>query len=273
MITIIPMAGLGSRFSNDGYLLPKPLIPVSGKPMITRVIEDLPKSEASTFIVRAEHVENFSVDQTIKKTTPDAKIISLSETTEGQASTCLLGLDGVADDEEVFISACDNSFLFNEVKFNELKNRPDVDCIVWTFTKDELLTAKPEAWGWIKLNPDGETVDNMSVKVPVSDDPFNDHAVVATFWFRRAGDFKAAYAKMVEENYRINGEFYVDSMPIFMQKLGKKSVIFPVDLYVGWGKPADLHLYDLREYQFNNKKGEGYENQNWNSFFSRHSAN
>lgn len=263
------MAGLGSRFSKEGYLLPKPLIPVSGKPMITQVMRDIPTAERTVFIVRSEHVAEFALDTILEATSPETKVIQISETTEGQATTCLLGLEGVAENEEIFITACDNSFLYNEETFTALRAREDVDCIVWTFTKDELLTAKPEAWGWIKLADDGEEIADMSVKIPVSDDPFNDHAVVATFWFKRAEDFRAAYALMVEENHRINNEFYVDSMPIFMKKLGKKSVIFPVDLYVGWGKPADLHLFDLRELEYNVQRGKGYEDKNWRAFFDK----
>ncbi len=261
---IIPMAGLGSRFSKDGYLLPKPLIPVSGKPMITEVIRDLPRAASHTFIMRKEHVDEYAIDTVIKGSLPSANVVAIDYTTEGQATTCMLGLDGVADDTEIFISACDNSFLFDQATFDTLRADPSIDCVVWTFTKDPLLTAKPEAWGWIKLEPDGQTIDTMSVKVPVSDDPFNDHAVVATFWFRRAADFKAAYAQMVAEDHRINGEFYVDTLPIFMKKLGKKSVIFPVDLYVGWGKPADLHLFDLHEHNYRIGKEP---DPRWQAFF------
>ena len=249
MITVIPMAGLGSRFSKEGYLLPKPLIPVSGKPMITQVLDGLPLTSQTICLVRPEHIEEYALDQVIQNSIENALIIPDSAT-KGQAVACMLGLENVADDEEVFITACDNSFLFNDEKFATLRTDPTIDCIVWTFTKDPLLTAKPEAWGWIKLAEDGEEIADMSVKVPVSDDPFNDHAVVATFWFRRASDFKAAYAKMVEEDHRVNNEFYVDSMPIFMKKLGKKSVIFPVDLYVGWGKPADLYAYQREEFLY-----------------------
>ena len=73
---------------------------------------------------------------------------------------------------------------------------------------------------------------------------------------------------MVEEDYRINNEFYVDSMPVFMNKISKKTVIFPVDLYVSWGKPSDLHLYDLREHEYKIKQGEGYTDERWNKFFT-----
>jgi Nucleoside-diphosphate-sugar pyrophosphorylase involved in lipopolysaccharide biosynthesis/translation initiation factor 2B, gamma/epsilon subunits (eIF-2Bgamma/eIF-2Bepsilon) len=38
---VVPMAGRGSRFQKEGYTLPKPLIPVLGKPMIQVVINNL----------------------------------------------------------------------------------------------------------------------------------------------------------------------------------------------------------------------------------------
>lgn len=38
---VIPMAGLGRRFSKAGYDLPKPLIDVCGKPMIEVVVNNL----------------------------------------------------------------------------------------------------------------------------------------------------------------------------------------------------------------------------------------
>jgi HAD superfamily hydrolase (TIGR01509 family) len=41
MNIVIPMAGMGSRFKQNGYKLPKPLIDVNGKPMIQRVVENL----------------------------------------------------------------------------------------------------------------------------------------------------------------------------------------------------------------------------------------
>ena len=260
------MAGEGTRFSKDGYKLPKALIPVSGEPMIVQVIRTLPQAEKWVFVVRKEHVEQYNIDAVIKKEIPDAVIIPLEETTEGQASTCMLALEDVPDDEEVFIAACDNSFLFNETKFNALRERDDVDAVIWTFSEDKLLTDNPEAWGWLRVEEDNETITDVSVKIPVSDDPYTDHAVVATFYFKQAGEFKEAYNTMYAEDHRINGEFYVDSMPTFYKKLGKKSVIFDVDLYVGWGKPSDLYDYQLREYTHSIGKET---DENWNTFFKK----
>jgi hypothetical protein len=46
-------------------------------------------------------------------------------------------------------------------------------------------------------------------------------------------------------------------------------VIFDVDLYVGWGKPSDLHLYELREYQYRvGMLPETGVRHQWDNFFA-----
>ena len=146
LVNIIPMAGEGTRFSKDGYLLPKALVPVSGEPMIAAVIKDLPAADKWIFLVRAEHVTNFSVDKVIEAAVPGAIIIPIDKTTEGQASTCMLAMEHVADDDEILIAACDNGFLFDREAFTALRARADIDACYWTFTHDDLLTASPTSW-------------------------------------------------------------------------------------------------------------------------------
>lgn len=240
------MAGAGTRFSQAGYKLSKPLIPVSGVPMIIKVIRDLPKADKWIFVMRQEHLD-YGVDKLIRIEIPDA-IFLVDENPIGQATSCMVAEKYLHTEEELFIASCDNGFLYNHEKFEELKKRKDIDCIIWTFTKRETLRRNPNAWGWYRLETDGETIKNISVKVPISENPYNDHAVVATFYFKKARDFIQSIELMISENYRINNEFYVDSVPKFLQKLNKKSVIFDVDLYVGWGKPDDLHDYEKIEF-------------------------
>ena len=57
-------------------------------------------------------------------------------------------------------------------------------------------------------------------------------------------------------------------MPIFYNKLGKRTVIFDVDLYVGWGKPKDLYEYQKWEHIIkNNIKTEHPDLELWSKFF------
>ncbi len=245
-VNLIPMAGLGTRFSSAGYRLSKPLIEVSGVPMIIKVIRDLPTVDKWIFVMRQEHFD-YGVDQLIKREIENVIFLEDPDP-QGQASTCMIAEKELNDNDELFIAACDNGFLFDSAKFDSLKSNKDIDSIIWTFTQMETLKRNPDAWGWYKLEADNQTISDISVKVPVSENPYNDHAVTATFYFRKAKDFIDSIKLMVSENYRINNEFYVDAVPRFLQKLNKKTVIFDVDLYVGWGKPDDLYDYERMEF-------------------------
>ncbi|MEK6893467.1 MAG: nucleotidyltransferase [Nanoarchaeota archaeon] len=253
MANVIPLAGLGSRFDKEGYKLPKPLIPVSGEPMILKAVRQLPKSDKWIFIVRKEHIDNYKIDELIKSEIPDAIVISVEKNTEGQACTCLLAEPYLDLEEELFIAPCDSTFLLDKEKFNNLKASEEIGAVFFTLTQRKILEINPNAWGWYNLEEGNETIKDISIKIPVSATPFNDHAVTATFYFKKARDFIDSTKLMIKENYRINNEFYVDALPKFLEKLGKKSVICDVDLYVSWNKPEDLHDFERIEFIVKNK--------------------
>ena len=77
MKVILPMAGNGQRFFDDGYDLPKPLIDIKGKPMFARVIENLWLGDnvKPWCIVRQDHVNEYEIDKRILEHYPDAHII------------------------------------------------------------------------------------------------------------------------------------------------------------------------------------------------------
>jgi len=79
------MAGRGKRFSEQGYLLPKPLIPIKWEPMVWKVIDCLPPADKWIFVVRQEHIDDYSIDKTIKAKIPDA-IITVDKDLLGGAS-------------------------------------------------------------------------------------------------------------------------------------------------------------------------------------------
>ena len=54
-VNLIPMAGAGKRFQEEGYTLPKPLILVDNKPMIVEACNSLPGAEEWIFVCREEH--------------------------------------------------------------------------------------------------------------------------------------------------------------------------------------------------------------------------
>ena len=52
---LIPMSGQGNRYRQAGYQEPKPLIPVNGVPMISRLLENFPQSWPSVFVMAENH--------------------------------------------------------------------------------------------------------------------------------------------------------------------------------------------------------------------------
>jgi len=241
MKVLVPMAGAGSRFKKEGYNVPKPLILVNKKPMVVEATSHLPKSEKQIYICRKEHLEDEKIDIEIKKHYPNSKFISIDYLTEGQASTCLLAKKEINNSEELIIGACDNGMIWNQEKF--LKEKTNADCLIWTFRNNVTVINKPEAYGWVEINKLNEA-ENVSVKVPISSNPINDHAVVGTFWFKKGKYFVVAAEKMIRKDRRVNNEFYVDECINELIEEGLKVKVFEIDKYLCWGTPNDLRTYE-----------------------------
>ena len=82
------------------------------------------------------------------------------------------------------------------------------------------------------------------MKIPISDNPFNDHVVAATFWIRSKKALYDAIRTMMKHEIKTNNEYYLDNLPLAFNLLNKKSCIFDVDLLVGWGTPKELFEFD-----------------------------
>ncbi len=263
MKILIPMAGEGKRFNEVGYRLPKPLIPVSGKPMILNVLKDLPKDIECILVVQEKHAADFDIDELFHGE-DNVNLIKISGRTEGQASTCLLAENHLDPEEELLIAASDNGMLVDWTRFNSEKRHSD--CLVLTFRGQDRLSENPNSWGWCKIDTENNIKD-ISVKVPISGTPERDHAIVGAFYFKKARYFIESAKRMIKEDYRTNNEFYVDSVPLFMPS-GTISRVFEIDHYAGWGTPADLYEYQEKEYMY--RIGYGILEEVWKQYFRRH---
>jgi hypothetical protein len=96
-------------------------------------------------------------------------------------------------------------------------------------------------YGWVKTGPDN-IVEYVSVKKPVSTDPYNDPAIVGAFYFRKAAFFKEALRRLQEKDIRVNNEFYIDSCVNEILGMGLRARAFELDHYVCWGTPEDVKV-------------------------------
>ena len=271
-IKLIPLAGRGQRFQDAGYKNPKPLIEVSGKPMIIQASEALPKCNKNIFVCLKEHLDKYPLKEELLKVYPDAKIIALDKVTEGQACTCEIGLKDEDLEKPLFIGACDNSMILDYKKLEKATNEADV--LAFTFKNNPASEKNPNAYGWVKVD-ENDNATGVSVKIPISDTPKNDNAIVGAFYFKKAKYFIDALNYLYENNIRVNNEFYVDSCVDAAIKLGRKVKVFTVDKYICWGTPDDYksfiayqslfhklgyHKYSLdKDRDFNQDKFEEYD--------------
>lgn len=241
-LTLIPLAGRGSRFAKVGYKDPKPLIEVSGKPMIIQAATSLPNTKEHIFVTLQEHLDSYPLEEVLKKEYPDCIIKSINEVTQGQAITCSLGLENIDDSMSLLIAATDNGMIYDKGKYQRLLEDSNVDAIIFTFRQHQSSKNNPEMYGWVKVD-NGSNATGVSVKVPISEDPFNDHAIVGTFYFKSKKLFNQALKNLIDKDIKVNNEYYVDSMMGELVELGCNVKVFEVEDYICWGTPNDYETF------------------------------
>jgi dTDP-glucose pyrophosphorylase len=243
---IIPMAGLGQRFAAEGYKVTKPLIPVSGKPMVVQAVNDLPPAQHYSFVLRSDMTGHKEISDTINHNYENVVIETIPNVTEGQACTGLIGLDALIKKignvpSPITFGACDNGAIYDHSAFCELVENPEIDVIVWGACGHANAIRHPQMFGWIDAA--NGRINRISVKTPLSS-PATDPVVVGTFTFRRAEDFRKVVERLIDRDGRINGEFYIDSCINDAIELGLKCHLFEVDNFLSWGTPNDLLTFE-----------------------------
>ena len=238
------MAGAGQRFKDVGYTVPKPLLEVDGIPMIVRVVQDLPMASRLVFVVNQDHINENRIDHVLSKYFPGCKIVAAPGLTQGQACSVQLGVPQLDPNEDVLVAACDNTHVFDQMKFDRLVESQDVLSIIWTYRREPRVLINPNWYGWVQVDQENN-VSSVSVKRPISNAPIQDHVVSGTFWFRTASLLQSGIDELVRSNIRVNNEFYLDSVPSLLIDKGMNVKVFEVDKYIGWGTPDDYRDYHL----------------------------
>ena len=234
---VVPMAGAGSRFSDAGYDLPKPLIDVCGKPMIEIVCRNLAPScpHRFIFICQNQHLQDHGLGDLLQRIAPNCDVIGIDGVTDGAACTVLLARALIDNDQQLMIANCDQ---FIDIDIDDYLNAFDVTTshgMVMT------MTASDDKWSFVRLNDAGH-VTELREKQPISDE-----ATVGIYNFATGAEFVAAADAMISKNIRTNNEFYVAPVYNEMIAAGQLIDIFNIgavgDGMYGLGTPADLDAF------------------------------
>jgi len=230
MNVLIPMAGAGSRFAEQGYTFPKPLIEVGNKPMIQVVVDNLNIQANYIFIVQQEHYEKYNLETVLNMVAPGCTIVQTSGITEGAACTTLLAKEYINNEKPLIIA---NSDQFVEWNSNE---------VLYAFTTEGVdggilcFNSTHPKWSYAKLDENG-FVSEVAEKQPIST-----NATVGIYYWSRGSLYVNSAERMIERNIRTNNEFYV--CPAYNQLVedgGKVRVKnIAEDGMWGLGTPEDL---------------------------------
>lgn len=234
----MPMGGNGFRFSSLGYKLPKPLIPIQGKPFFYWATKSLLNSNVKdlTFVILQEHVDNFHLDKKIFEYFPDAKLVILPAVLNGAVLTCLQGVKDIKDELPIIFNDCDHAFKSTQLDEFLQSNIVDISGGLLTFNSNL------DKYSYIEYNEEGNIVGTVEKKV-VSND-----AICGAYYFKDTSIFKK-YARLYLDNCDYN-EFYISGVYNEMCKDNKVIKKFATDFHLSFGTPDEyLEIKDSKDFK------------------------
>jgi dTDP-glucose pyrophosphorylase len=227
------MAGLGSRTKNFG--VPKPLIPLNGKPMIEHAIETLNLPGQYIFVTRIYDVLKWyrELQSILIRMKPDAIRYSIDYDTDGPLESALIAENSINNLEPLIITNCDQIMRWDANKFFQHIQNSEDDGIVVTYN------SQTEKNSYVKLDENGYALKFKEKEV------ISNHSLTGIHYWKRGRDFVESAKLSLRTSFRVNGEYFIaPSYNILIQK-GMKISTYPVknDEFFPVGVPEDIDKF------------------------------
>jgi len=220
------MAGRGSRLRPHTLTVPKPLIPVAGKPIVHRLVEDIAgvlkeDIEEIAFILGDPAFFGDEVVESLKALAiqlgaKPSIYRQLDPKGTGHAIMCAEpSLSGPA-----VIAYADTLI---RADFNLDK---DADSVIWTKRVDN-----PSAYGVVNLNEN----DEITELVEKPETFVSDQAVIGIYYFKEVGDLKKELQYVLDHNIINGGEYQINDGIKRMMSDGKVFKTGTVDEWMDCG--------------------------------------
>lgn len=247
MKIIVPMAGRGSRLRPHTLTVPKPLIPVAGKPIVHRLVSDIAK-------VLGEPIEEVAFILGDPAFFGDDVIESLMELAdELGAKGSIYRQDKPLGTGHAIMSAKASLSGPAVIAYADTLIRADfdldrsADSVIWVKQVEH-----PEAYGVVQLNDANEIVE----LVEKPQEYVSDLAVIGIYYFKDVGVLKNELQHVLDNNIKNGGEYQInDGIKRMMQK-GMKFVPGKVDEWMDCGNKNVTVETNQRMLGFLEKEGE-----------------
>lgn len=229
---VVPVAGAGRRFLEEGYKLPKQLITVGTKTNIEWSMSSIERSEdtRTIFIMRKDQQLNDSLDEILKdKFGEDCKIVVVPELTSGAAITTLYAEEAVANLDDPWIIFTPDVYFEPHLKIShKLFENSDGNILV---TK-----ANSKNYSYVELDNDGY------VKRTAEKQVISPYAAVGVYIFSSGRRFKQAVENMVKDKATVNNEYYLCPVYNYLSYTAKVKVTHIEKLHI-FGTPEEMRFF------------------------------
>lgn len=243
------MSGQGMRYQKVGYTQPKPLIPVSGLPMIERLLSCFPAEWPCTFVLAENHLST-ELPILLKRLRPHGNILSVPIHSEGPSRAILAGLDGIAPDERILVSYCDYGMVWDAAGFDRMTAETQCDAALISYTGFHAHYLSPVKYAYSRMQ--GERVVEVREKGSFTENRENEYASSGGYYFRNREILKSALEAQSRLNLRMNGEAYTSlTVEALLRSNPAAQVrVFPIPYFFQWGTPQDLWDFEYWEKTF-----------------------
>ncbi|MEO9512946.1 MAG: sugar phosphate nucleotidyltransferase [Flavobacteriaceae bacterium] len=248
MKIIVPMAGRGSRLRPHTLTVPKPLIPVAGKPIVHRLVSDIAK-------VLGEQIEEVAFilgDPAFFGEDVVNSLMQLAESLGAKGS--IYRQDEPLGTGHAIMSAKDSLSGPAVIAYADTLIRADfdldtsADSVIWVKQVD-----KPEAFGVVKLSEQNEIVE----LVEKPQEFVSDLAVIGIYYFKDVGVLKKELQYVLDNDIINGGEYQINDGIKRMMGKGMKFVPGKVDEWMDCGNKNVTVETNQRMLGFLEKDGEG----------------
>lgn len=213
------MAGRGSRLRPHTLTVPKPLVPVGGKPIVHRLVEDIAGVCSEPIEEIAFVIGDFGkeVEQELIKVAESLGAKgSIHYQTEplGTAHAVLCAEEKL--DGPVVVAFADTLFKA------DFKIDPNDDGILWVKQIDD-----PSAFGVVKMNDKDEIID--FVEKPQTF--VSDLAMIGIYYFKEGKDLRTELNYLIDNNVIKGGEY---QLPDALRRLTEKGKVFKPGKVTEW---------------------------------------
>jgi dTDP-glucose pyrophosphorylase len=231
---IIPAAGAGSRFSNVGVKVPKPLIEVNDLPMILWVLGnfEFTKNDRVLIICQETHQIPHFLAKYSHLFHVELDFLEIDGLTDGPASTVLLAKSWMNLNLPVVIANSDQYVSRGLDVFIDSVRRVDFSGTILT------MIASGAKWSYVERGRDGRILRVLE-KIEVSDE-----ATVGVYAWSTGKLLLESIEELIRRNARVNNEFYI--APTYNYLLEKSLTVGTVSVgkhgssVHGLGTPEDL---------------------------------